>query len=216
MRGPSPRMPTCDGRSMRPALLNPLFAPVTTLPGVGPKQDKLLRYLLSRDETPRLVDLLLHLPASVIDRRARPKIREAVQGTVVTLEVTVDRHRPPPPRNSRAPYLVYASDETGDGVLTFFRAKPDYVEKILPVGAKRYVSGTVLMYDGIPQIVHPDRVIDEEAFAKLSGIDPVYPLTEGLALGSLRRALAQALQKLPDLPEWLSPEVIRRCKFPDI
>ena len=162
---------------MRPALLNPLFALVTSLPGVGPKQDKLLRYLLSRDETPRLVDLLLHLPASVIDRRARPKIRDAVQGTMVTLEVTVDRHRPPPPRNSRAPYLVYASDETGDVVLTFFRAQPGYVEKLLPVGEKRYVSGTLQMYDGIPQIVHPDRVVDEAGFAKLSGIDPVYPLT---------------------------------------
>ena len=135
--------------SMRPALLNPLFAPVTSLPGVGPKQDKLLRYLLDRGETPRLVDLLLHLPASVIDRRARPKIRDAVPGTVVTLEVTVDRHRPPPPRNSRAPYLVYASDDTGDVVLTYFRAKPGYVEKLLPVGAKRYVSGTLQMYDGI-------------------------------------------------------------------
>ena len=66
---------------MRPALLNPLFTPVTSLSGVGPKQDKLFRYLLGRDETPRLVDLLLHLPASVIDRRARPTIREAVPGT---------------------------------------------------------------------------------------------------------------------------------------
>src|SRR3954447_26243358 len=198
---------------MRPTLLNPLFAPVTTLPGVGPKQDKLLQYLLSRDETPRLVDLLLHLPSQVIDRRARPKIRDAVQGTTVTLEVTVDRHRPPPPRNARAPYLVYASDETGDVVLTYFRAQPGYVEKLLPVGSKRYVSGTLQMFDGIPQIVHPDRVADEAGFAKLSGIDPVYPLTEGLALGSVRRALAQALQKLPELPEWISPEVIRRCKF---
>ncbi len=201
---------------MRPALLNPLFAPVTTLGGVGPKQDKLFRYLLGRDETPRLVDLLLHLPASVIDRRARPKIRDATQGAVVTLEVTVDRHRPPPPRNARAPFLVYASDDTGDVVLTFFRAKPGYVEKLLPVGAKRYVSGTLQMYDGIPQIVHPDRVVDEEGFAKLTGIDPVYPLTEGLALGSLRRAMAQALQKLPALPEWISPEVLRRCKFPAV
>src|SRR6266404_6893191 len=201
---------------MRPSLLNPLFAPVTTLPGVGPKQDKLLRYLLSRDETPRLVDLLLHLPASVIDRRARPKIRDAAVGTMVTLEVTVDRHRPPPPRNARAPHLVYASDETGDVVLTYFRAKPGYVDKLLPVGARRYVSGTLQMYDGIPQIVHPDRVIDEEGFAKLTGIDPVYPLTEGLALGSLRRAIAQALQKLPELPEWISPDVIRRCKFPPV
>src|SRR6059058_839131 len=182
---------------MRPSLLNPLFAPVTSLPGVGPKQDKLLQYLLSRSETPRLVDLLLHLPSQVIDRRARPKIRDAVQGTMVTLEVTVDRHRPPPPRNARAPYLVYASDETGDVVLTFFRAQPGYVEKLLPVGAKRYVSGTLQMYGGIPQIVHPDRVVDEAGFAKLSGIDPVYPLTEGLALGSLRRAIARRCKSSP-------------------
>jgi ATP-dependent DNA helicase RecG len=218
MPGIKPGMTSGNGLRflMRPALLNPLFAPVTTLGGVGPRQEKLLRYLLGRDDTPRLVDLLLHLPASVIDRRAQPKIRDAAQGTVVTLEVTVDRHRPPPPRNPRAPFLVYASDDTGDVVLTFFRAKPGYVEKLLPVGAKRYVSGTLQMYDGIPQIVHPDRVVDEAGFSKLSGIDPVYPLTEGLALGSLRRAMTQALQKLPELPEWISPEVIRRCKFPNI
>src|SRR3989440_1338878 len=201
---------------MRPPLLNPLFAPVTSLAGVGPKQEKLLRYLLGREATPRLLDLLLHLPASVIDRRARPKIRDAIPGTVVTLEVTVDRHRPVPGRNPRAPHLVYASDETGDVVLTYFRAQPGYVEKLLPVGSKRYVSGTLQMYDGIPQMVHPDRIVEEEGFAKLSGIDPVYPLTEGLALGSLRRAIAQALQKLPELPEWISPEVLRRCKFPPI
>ncbi len=201
---------------MRPALLNPLFAPITSLAGVGPKQDRLFRYLLGRDETPRIVDLLLHLPASVIDRRARPKIRDAVPGTVVTLEVTVDRHRPTPSRNARAPHLVYASDETGDVVLTYFRSPPGYVEKLLPVGAKRYVSGTAQMYDGMLQITHPDRVVDEEGFAKLSGIDPVYPLTEGLAIGSVRRAVAQALQKLPHLPEWISPVEIRRCKFPTI
>jgi ATP-dependent DNA helicase RecG len=201
---------------MRPPLLNPLFAPVTSLAGVGPKQDKLFRYLLGRDDTPRLVDLLFHLPASVIDRRARPKVREIVPGTVVTIEVTVDRHRPTPPRNPRAPHLVYVSDETGDVVLTYFRAQPGYVEKLLPVGSKRYVSGTAQMYDGILQITHPDRVVDEAGFAKLSGIDPVYPLTEGLAVGSVRRAVAQALQKLPALPEWISPEVIRRCKFPPI
>jgi ATP-dependent DNA helicase RecG len=201
---------------MRPALLNPLFAPVTSLAGVGPKQDKLFRYLLGRDDTPRLIDLLLHLPASVIDRRARPKIRDAVPGTVVTLEVTVDRHRPTPTRKVRAPHLVYASDDTGDVVLTYFRAQPGYVEKLLPVGSKRYVSGTLQMYDGVPQIVHPDRVVDEAGFAKLSAIDPVYPLTEGLALGSLRRAIGQALQKLPPLPEWISADVVRRCKFPPI
>ncbi|MCF2523678.1 ATP-dependent DNA helicase RecG [Bradyrhizobium sp. G127] len=201
---------------MRPALLNPLFAPVTSLTGVGPKQDKMFRYLLARAETPRLVDLLLHLPTNVIDRRARPKIRDAVPGTVVTLEVTIDRHRPAPPGRSKAPHLVYANDETGDVVLTYFRAKPDYIEKLLPKGEKRFVSGTAQMFDGTLQIVHPDRVVDEEGLAKLPQIDTVYPLTEGLAIGSIRRAMTQALAKLPDLPEWISPEVLRRCSFPPI
>ncbi len=176
----------------------------------------MFRYLLGRTETPRLVDLLLHLPASVVDRRARPKIKDATPGTIVTLEVTIDRHRPAPGRNSRAPHLVYASDDTSTVVLTYFRAQPGYVEKLLPVGAKRYISGTIQLFDGMPQMVHPDRVLDEDSFSKLSGIDPVYPLTEGLALGSLRRAMAQALQKIPSLPEWISPEVIKRCKFPPI
>jgi len=201
---------------MRPAVLNPLFALATSLSGVGPKQDKLLRYLLDKGDTPRLVDLLLHLPSNVIDRRARPKIRDAVPGTVATLEVTVDRHRPSPPGRARVPYVVYASDDTGDVMLTYFRAKADYIDKILPVGAKRYVSGTVQMFDGTLQMVHPDRVVDEAGLANLPGIEPVYPLTEGLALGSLRRAVAQALQKLPALPEWISPEVMRRCQFPPL
>jgi ATP-dependent DNA helicase RecG len=200
---------------MRPLLLNPLFAPVTSLSGIGPKQDKLFRYLLDRSETPRLIDLLFHLPSAVVDRRARPKIRDAIPGMVATLEVTIDRHRAPPRGRSRAPFLVYASDDTGDVVLTYFHAYPGQVEKQLPVGAKRYISGTVQMYDGMLQMVHPDRVIDEKGFASLPLIEPVYPLTEGLALGSLRRAVTQALTKIPELPEWIAPEVLKRTKFPD-
>ncbi len=200
---------------MRPPLLNSLFAPVTSLSGIGPKQDKLFRYLLDRNETPRLIDLLFHLPSAVVDRRARPKIRDAVPGTIATLEVTIDRHRAPPRGRSRAPFLVYASDDTGDIVLTYFHAYPGQVEKQLPIGAKRYISGTVQIYDGMLQMVHPDRVIDEKGFATLPLIEPVYPLTEGLALGSLRRAVTQALTKIPELPEWIAPDVLKRTKFPD-
>ncbi|MBY0382361.1 MAG: ATP-dependent DNA helicase RecG [Xanthobacteraceae bacterium] len=201
---------------MRPAVLNPLFAPVTSLTGVGPKQDKLFRYLLDRTETPRLVDLLLHLPSNVIDRRRQPKISEAEIGSVVTLKVTVGKHRSPPPGRSRAPHLVYVSDETGSAILTFFRPQSGYLEKLLPEGEARYVSGTTQLFDGMLQIVHPDRIVDEDGFAKLSGIDPVYPLTEGLAIGSIRRAMTQALQKLPKLSEWISPDVMRRCSFPSL
>ena len=119
-------------------------------------------------ETPRVVDLLLHLPSGAIDRRARPKLRDVVPDTVVTVAVTVDRHRPPPPRRPRAPYQVYTSDETGDLILTFFNAHKDYLQRLLPVGEQRYVSGTVALYDHMLQMVHPDRVVTEAELAKLA------------------------------------------------
>jgi ATP-dependent DNA helicase RecG len=199
---------------MRPAPLNPLFAPLTSLPGIGPKVEKLFARLLGRDAAPRIVDLLFHLPSGAIDRRARPKLRDVVPGTVVTVAVTIDRHRPAPPGRSRAPHLVYASDDTGDIVLTYFNARTDYLQKLMPVGATRYVSGTADLFDGMLQMVHPDRVVDERGFAQLPLVEPVYPLTEGLGLGQVRRAVDAAVGKLPQLPEWQDEAWVSRERFP--
>src|SRR5437870_785120 len=175
------------GWRMRPSVLNPLFAAITTLAGVGPRLEKLYRRLFGREQPARVIDLLFHLPAGVIDRRARPKLRDVVPDSVVTVAVTVDRHRPAPPHRARAPYQIYASDETGDLILTFFNARRDYLDKLLPVGERRYVSGTAQLYDGMLQMVHPDRVVDEEGFAQLPLVEPVYPLTEGLGLNQVRK-----------------------------
>src|SRR5471030_617864 len=196
---------------MRPLVLNPLFASLTSLPGVGPKLKKLYARLLER-EAPRVIDLLLHLPSGIIDRRARPKLREVQAGQLVTVAVTVEEHRPPPPHRARAPYRVLAVDDTGDITLTFFNTRKDYLEKLLPVGEMRYVSGTAEFYDGMLQMVHPDRVVDEKGFADLPLVEPVYPLTEGLALGNVRRAMDGALARLPEpaLPEWQDEAWIAR------
>jgi len=199
---------------MRPLALNPLFASLRSLTGVGPKLEKLYARLLDR-EGPRVVDLLFHMPSGVIDRRARPKLRDVQPGQVVTVTVTVDKHRPSPPHRSRAPYRIYAHDETGDITLTFFNARRDYLEKLLPVGEARYVSGTAEFYDGMLQMVHPDRVVDEAGFAALPLVEPVYPLTEGLALGNVRRAMDGALTRLRTIPEWQDPAWIAREKFPN-
>jgi ATP-dependent DNA helicase RecG len=198
---------------MRPPVLNPLFAALTSLSGIGPKLEALYARLLDR-ETPRLIDLLFHLPSGTIDRRARPKLNEVEPGTVVTVAVTVEEHRPAPRHRPRAPYRVLVSDETGTLTLTFFSARPDYIEKLLPVGETRYVSGTAEFYDGMLQMVHPDRVVDEKGFAALPLVEPVYPLTEGLALGNVRRAVDGALAKLPDLPEWQDEAWVARERFP--
>src|SRR5262245_6421584 len=159
---------------MRPNVLNPLFAAITSLPGIGSRLEKLYRRLPGRDDVPRVIDLITHLPTGVIDRRARPKLRDVEPDTVVTVVVTVDRHRPAPPRRPRAPYQIYTSDETGDLILTYFNAHKDYLERLLPVGERRYVSGTVGLYDHMLQMVHPDRVVAESDLAKLPLVEPVY------------------------------------------
>jgi ATP-dependent DNA helicase RecG len=125
-----------------------------------------------------------------------------VPDTVVTLAVHIDRHRPAPPHRSRAPHLIYASDDTGDIALTYFSLPKNHLEKLYPVGTVRYVSGRAALYDGMLQMVHPDRVVDEKDFARLPLVEPVYPLTEGLSLNQVRRATDAALEKVPALPEW--------------
>ncbi|MBS7542882.1 ATP-dependent DNA helicase RecG [Ancylobacter oerskovii] len=186
---------------MRPDALNPYFAAVTDLSGIGPKLARPFGRLLGRPEGARVLDLLLHLPSSTLDRRARPTIAQLAAGDLATLRVHVDRHVPTPP-GSRAPYRVYAHDETGDLALIFFAADRRRMEHMLPVGEDRWVSGTVQMYDGLPQIVHPDRVLDDAGIARLPPVEPVYPLVEGLGQGHVRRAIAGALQKTGPLPDW--------------
>jgi ATP-dependent DNA helicase RecG len=199
---------------MRPLVLNPLFAALTSLPGVGPKLERLYARLLDRDQ-PRVIDLLFHLPTGAIDRRARPKLNEVLPGQVVTVSVKVEEHRPAPRNRPRAPYRIVTSDDTGVTLtLTYFSARPDYLEKLLPEGETRYVSGTAEFYDGMLQMVHPDRVVDEKGFATLPLVEPVYPLTEGLALGNMRRAMDGALARLPDLPEWQDAAWVSRERLP--
>jgi ATP-dependent DNA helicase RecG len=118
---------------MRPPILNPLFAALSALPGIGPKLEKFFARLLSRDgEPPRLIDLLFHLPTGFVDRRNQPKLSEVPPDTIVTVAVTVERHRPPPPHRPRAPYNIDTFDDTNTLTITYFNARKDYLEKLLP------------------------------------------------------------------------------------
>lgn len=202
---------------MRPSLLDPLFAPVTALEGVGPKVADLIGRVVPADATdraPRISDLLFTLPYSVIDRRSRPEIAYAAEGQIVTLEVTVDRHQPPPRGNRSVPYRVYAFDETGQIALTFFHAKGDWLLNVLPIGETVIVSGRMEWFNGRPSMVHPDHIALASDTAGLPLIEPVYPLTAGLSSKVLRRAISQALARLPDLPEWQDEAILRGQTFP--
>ena len=187
---------------MRDSRLDPLFAAATTLPGVGPKVAKALARLLpdAPSEGPRVIDVLVHAPTGAIDRRARPRIAELVAGEVATVEVEVERYQPP--RSTRAPYRVVVADESGAMSLVFFRANAGYIERLLPLGEKLWVSGVPELFDGGFQMVHPAYVLDAEGLSKLPAVEPTYPLVEGVGHGLVARLARAALDRTPDLPEW--------------
>ena len=190
---------------MRPHILTPLFADLTDLQGIGPRLQKLLKRLLAphaRQGGAKIVDLLFHFPVSLVDRRARPKIAQAIPGQIVTMKVEVAEHRPPPRGQRRIPYRVVCSDDTGSLELVFFHANAGYLEKQLPVGETRIVSGRVEEYGGRLQMPHPDHILRKSELETLPLLEPVYPLTAGLSGKVARKAADQAVARLPELPEW--------------
>jgi ATP-dependent DNA helicase RecG len=202
---------------MRPHFLTPLFAGLQDLDGIGPRLQRLLKRLLSphmREGEAKIVDLLFHLPVSVIDRRARPKIAEAMPGQLATMTVEVTEHRPPPRGQKRVPYRVVCSDETGFIELVFFHANAVYLEKQLPVGETRIVSGTIDDYGGRRQMPHPDHILKPQDLDELPLLEPVYPLTAGLSGKVARKAAAQAVARVPDLPEWQDAAWLKKTDWP--
>jgi ATP-dependent DNA helicase RecG len=204
---------------MRPPRLNPLFASAVSLKGIGPKLDKVLAKLLRpgslANAEARILDLLFHLPSGLIDRRERPRLDQLPEKGIVTVEVTVGKHRAPPPHLKRLPYRVECFDDTGTLTLVFFHAFVDHVQRLLPPGETRFVSGTIDWFQGAPQIAHPDHIVSAEEFAKLPLIEPVYPLTAGLSPRILGRAVRASLEKIPGLPEWQDEAWLKRKGWGD-
>ena len=194
---------------MRPQSLTPLFANVTSLPGIGPRLGKLVEKLAG----PLVVDLLWHLPFAVVDRRNAPDVAKAAAGDIATLTVTVDEHIVP--RNPRQPYRIWCSDETGRLCLTYFNGREDYLKKLLPPGEVRVISGKVELYQGEVQMTHPDHVVPLEQRDDVLRVEPVYGLTAGLTQRPVQKAIAAAVERAPVLPEWQDAAYLKQQKWGD-
>jgi ATP-dependent DNA helicase RecG len=203
---------------MRPPSLNPLFASAQSLIGIGPRLVLLLKKCLALPPgvtEPRVLDLLWHMPTGVIDRRAEPQLASAVAGTIVTLQLRVLKHKPPPRGNNKAPYKVTCEDDTGRIDLVFFHAERKFIEKQLPVGELRFVSGRIERYGEALQMAHPDYIVSPEARDELPMLEPVYPLTAGLSGKVMVKAARQAVARVPDLPEWQEARWLEARGWPD-
>lgn len=203
---------------MRPDILNYFFKAITSIKGVGPKVAQNITRLVGRHIEPgqmaRYVDLLFHLPLGYKDRREQPKVEQLVPEQYATMKLQIGKHFVPPRHNNRIPYRINCYDDTGEITLSYFRARGDYLKSTLPEGEMRYVGGKVEEYNGKLQISHPDFTATEEEMLSLPLFEPVYPMTAGLAAKTLRKSIAQLIEELPTLPEWLDKPLIDREKWP--
>jgi len=194
---------------MRPELLNPLFAEVEALEGVGPK----LKKPLTKLGLERIRDIAFHLPERFVSRRAVADIDAAGEGEQIVVALTPVEHRAS--RNSRGPYRVLARDAAGNAIaLTYFGRASYTAKKQLPVGAKRWVAGKLERYGDMLQIVHPDHVLEEGGASFEHLTEPVYRLSEGLTQPMVAKLVAQALERTPELPEWIEPGEVDREQWP--
>jgi ATP-dependent DNA helicase RecG len=193
----------------RPEVLFPLFASLETLEGVGEKIAKAFGAL----GVQRPKDLLFLLPHSGIDRARVATIRDITPPCVVTVEVTVGAHVPA--RTKGRPARVMVRDSAFEFQLVYFHAKGDYLQKLLPTGQKRLISGRVELFDGIAQMVHPDHVLRPEEARDLPAFEPVYPLVAGVTQKVVQKGVAATLARTPTLQEWIDGPQKAREGWPD-
>jgi ATP-dependent DNA helicase RecG len=192
---------------MRPEILFPLFTPVSTLKGVGPRVAPLVERLAG----PIVRDVLFTPPTGLIRRTATTSDR-AVDGQVQTFVVTIDAHLPP--QRPGQPWRVRAWDEHGFVTLTWFKGHGPHLERAHPVGARRAVSGKVERFGNEIQVAHPDYLLDADRVGDIPPIEPVYPATAGLPSRTFRKFAQEALERAAPLAEWQDPAWMTREGFP--
>src|SRR5215469_14323881 len=145
---------------MRPEILFPLFAPVETLTGVGPKILPLVEKLAG----PLVRGVLFLQPQGLIHRRPT-SAAHAREGEVQTLKVKLEAHFPSP--RPAVPWKIRAYDGTAFLTLVFFKGHSPHLQRQHPVGAERVVSGKVERFGGELQIAHPDYLVAIERAAEV-------------------------------------------------
>ena len=181
---------------MRPSILYPLFAPIDTLTGIGKRYCVLMSNLCGG----KVIDLLWHLPSGLIDRRCNVPLSQAADNKIWTGKVRVVEHGVP--KTKKQPYRIVVEDGTDQLILVFFKTFGDNLTKQFPVGAEKIISGKIEIFNGNLQMSHPEYVVDAARPEQMPLIETVYPLTAGVTNKMLNKQIFQALERVPDLPEW--------------
>jgi ATP-dependent DNA helicase RecG len=192
---------------MRSEKINPLFSPISSLSGIGPK----LEVLFNRLVGPKLIHLLLHIPYNVIKRNRHENIHQALINSIVTLKVKILEHKPS--RFKKQPYKVNCMCGEVPIDIVFFYARHPVIKTTLPVESERFISGKLEYFRNTFQITHPSHIIEVEKINELKEIEPIYGLTAGLSQRILLKNMQKILLLIPELEEWIENKIIKKYSF---
>ena len=165
-------------------------------------------------------ELLAHYPRRYAERGELTDLASLAVGEQVTVlaRVASAKSRPLPfkagQRRRRSITEAVVTDGTGELTLTFFNQ--DWIEKKFRPGRLGLFAGTVGLFNGRRQLLHPEHeFVDEEAAdtaaAEYAGrLIPVYPATEKLTSWTLGRIVQMALPVAQAWPDPLDEEVRER------
>ena len=200
---------------MTTEILQPLTAPLATLPSLSGKNGE----ALAKSVGDRVIDLLFAPPTRLIANKLAASIREAELDEYQGIAVDIEGIQPPK-YGGRQPWLVQVRDETAKLALVFFKNPGNYLAKRLPSGQRRLVFGKMEEFRGRLQIVHPSQILPLEEAGNLPKFKASYPHVGGLYPATRKKALDCGLGLLKKLDEWQPKpnmawdEAIRRLHYP--
>ncbi len=208
---PSPQ-PPAPKKNFRPDLSTEL----TYLKGIGPNRAKLLEKLGLRS----VYDLLYYFPMRYEDRRVVKELASVEVGAKEAVMVTV--LYPPQTKvmggrmSGRKITRVRVGDDSGRADLQWWNQP--YREKQFQPGMQLFVYGKIGEFNGLLQIDAPEfEILGENDTLQVGRIVPIYPMTEGLNQGPIRRAIHHALEMCGEnLEEMLPDSILAHYNFPGL
>ena len=182
--------------------------------GVGPKKAILLEKLCLTS----IEDCLYFLPFRFEDRSQVKTISQAVSGEYVSLTGEILSSGTIFMGRRKRVFEAIVQDKTGVIRVKWFRFNETYMKEKFQVGKKIILSGkpTNNKRSGI-EIIHPDTEQisgDNISSLEIGKIVPVYHVTDGLHLKSMRVIIKNVLNKyLHLIEEFLPDDLIRRHNF---
>ena len=191
-----------------------IFNSIENIKGIGPKTVKLIKDKIGL----RVIDHLLNLPTKYINRYQKTSIKNSVKGDYITVDVViVEMNIKKGFFKRRIPSRIITfglKDEANQRLdIVYFNLYSNSFSKLYKINNEYTVSGKIEIFNGIPQITHPDYFIPKELNYKIPKYDPIYRIPNGVKKNQINNIINFGLENLNNFKEWSKNETLEKFNF---